>query len=1306
MESTTSTYAPSSYGTRYSTETGTSQSHQRQQGQADHYDLFLLLQDMLRTDENAILEFPIDHWGRDDAWNIGLGAGGFSSVSRRIAKGRWGKRSVMAYKRIRPVFDNDGRIDDAAALGQFIDELKALSAPDVRSHPNINRLRGIAFETQSHRSDGTLFPVLMSDPSPLGNLLDFVQDIIRMVDGPYWECCLDVARGLQVLHVNNFIHGDVKCENVLVFPTAAFEGRKFIAKLTDFGCSMDLSTMEANTHTKLRGATPPYDAPESDRLIQRELLPSTDVYSYGLLVWRVAIDGADPFTHQRYQFGAEHEATSAKQARIREDKRSETILSIALSAIYDMGLGLEADTADGLGEVLSIALSSNPAERNLSRILDVFEQRKGTFDRRLFGLSSPNGRYLRDFIKHDNGHMREMVHERHGLSVWSKVPPRAHHFYHITHNYGSIDAGFRGFGLSRLSPFADCVRELLLAVEHIYTHVRRPAPEIGKLHPIPSIDLGPNLEGSIKSVLDFLTVGGPEAIAIAGTCGNRRVFEQLTQPLETGINRWQQVNNSMLGLITSILPSKRPPSLRRAEDINEDAFGSVRGLYDRPGGVAATDTMVMINEDTSKLLHTYEPSACLDFHLLSTCRLPAALQGQLFKAVSSRASRKEANIQVTLMEEAICYSTGFGVPQDHVKSLSIIKEQCDLGYMPAQEALPRIHDALGFPVPENILAAPWYKRISASATSRPIGADVSVDQVDGIISLNKLTINDPRDGNIDRNDISPPYGATSLAARTALHRAVGQGDKTAVLELIGRGASIDQATGPIYFHNGRAGHMDPVQLACTWHEAEIVEVLLDANPFYPLNADGSGRINLLYFAIQCQSTAARMARHGFNQYFALMATIDLLLRRGCTNCVDNDGLTVLQLAVGSAALDVFEYITGIDSFMESVNELVAGKSALHLAIASGSSHKFELLINKGANVLQPPSRGHILDFAITIAAGNDYFAKRILELSRTSTTESDKHQALKAALRASQWDLADYALGIGASVNGLFDQGRAFPNMRYTVFGAVLNSGSPTAILQVLDAIIPLAEKHGQRLEFIVSPEFQVSALHLAAAEMFFHQKYEAARIYSTLFTIFPEKHHLEARDIKGWTPLHTAISCRNVVAVRALIDAGADVNAMSSIEGSPAGPSTKDLLFAQPFAREPIYNVHAGTRKAGDRALEQIFKIYREDPRARCAKRSTTLRAEQRFNASPRDRRVMDFVEVLSLLPDSLSRDDAGIMSSFLASAAVGDGKEWLHTFKLSLREIARRVQWSGIERVRFLKHQGMEKLKQMGLWEDYNDY
>ncbi|KAL3442876.1 hypothetical protein BJX65DRAFT_312336 [Aspergillus insuetus] len=1211
----------------------------------------------------------------------------------------------MAYKRIRPVFDDDGRLDDAAALAQFIDELKALSAPDVRSHPNINRLRGIAFETQSHRSDETLYPVLMSDPSPLGNLLDFVQDIIRMVDGPYWECCLDVAHGLQVLHASNFIHGDVKCENVLVFPSAEFEGRKFIAKLTDFGCSMDLSTMEPNTYTKLRGATPLYDAPESDRLIQRELLPFTDVYSYGLLVWRVAIDGADPFTHRRYQFGAEQEAAIAKQAQIREDKRSETILSIALSAIYDTSLGLEADTADGLGEVLPIALSSNPAERDLGRILDVFERRKRTFDRRLFGLSSPNGRYLREFIKHDNGHMRELVHERHGISVWSKVPPKAHHFYHITHNYGSIDAEFRGFGLSRLSPFADCVRELLLAVEHIYTHVGRSAPEMGKIHPMPSIDLGPNLGDSINSVVNFLTVGGPEAIAVAGTCGNRRVFEQLTEPLQTGINRWQQVNNSMLVLINSILPSQRPPSLRSAEDIDEDAFGSVRGLYDRPGAVAAADTMVMINEDTTMLLHNYKLSTSLDFQLLSTCRLPAALQGQLFKAISSRASRKQANTQVALMEEAICYSTGFGVPQDHVKSLSIIREQCDLAYKSAQEALPRILDALGFLEPENILAAPWYKRKSAAVTSQPIYADVSVDQIGGLISLDKLSINDSRDGCIDRKDISAPYGAASLAAGTALHRAVGHGDKTAVLELIRRGASIDQETGPIYFHIRRPRHMDPVQLACSWHEAEIIEVLLDANPFYPVNADGSGRINLLYFAIQCQNTAARMARHGSNQYFALMATIDLLLSRGCTNHVDNDGLTVLQLAVGSASLDVFDYITSVDRFMESINELVGGRSALHLAIASGSSHKFDLLIHKGANVLQPPARGHILDFAITIAPGNDYFAKRILELSGTSTTQSDMHQALKAALRTSQWDLADYLLGIGASVNGLFDQGRAFPNIRYTVFGAVLNSGSPTRILKALDAIITLAEKHGQRLEFIVSREYQVSALHLAAAELFFHQKYEAARIYSTLFTIFPGKHHLEARDIKGWTTLHTAISCRNVVAVRALIDAGADVNAMANIEGSPAGPSTKDLLFAQPFAREPIYNVHVDTRKAGDRALEQMFKIYREDPRARCAKRSTTLRAEQRLQASRRDRRVMDFVQVLSLLPGSLARDNIWIMSRFLAAVAVGDGKEWLHTFKLGLQEIARRVQWSGIERVRFLSHQGMEKLKQMGLWEDYND-
>ncbi|KAL4868862.1 hypothetical protein BDV12DRAFT_196842 [Aspergillus spectabilis] len=1378
MDSSTYTYAQSSYGTRYSTPATTeTQLHRPQRARADHYDLFLLIQDMLRSDERAILEFPIDEWGRDDAWSFSLGAGGFSSVSRRIAKSRWGNRSVMAYKRIRPVFTYDGEVDDGAALAQFIDEVKALAAPELRSHPNINRLRGVSFETQSHRPDGTLFPVLISDPSPLGNLLQFIQDPVRIVEGPFWECCLDVARGLQALHNNMCIHGDVKCENVLVFPSAGLEGRKFVAKLTDFGCSMALDAIEPYTYTRMRGATPPYDAPESDSMIQRELLPFTDVYSYGLLVWRVAIDGADPFNHHRYRSSTGEGAASINHAAIREDKYNEATLSLALSAIYDTVLGLEAATADSLGEVLTIALSADPAERSLTRVSDIFERRKSFFERRLFGLTPTAGRYLREFIKHDTGEMRELAHSQYGVAAWSRIPPRAHHFYHITHKYGSIDGDFRGFGLSRLSPLADCVREVLLAIENVYISCGRPAPSIGHRDPMPSSDAGPNLDGAVNSVLAVSTTGILEAVEVAGTCRDERLFTQLTDRLQASIQGFRQVAHFMGAFLGSVSGPKRAPTPNTLQTFNQTLATSTHGLYDRPDGLAATDTIVMTNEDSPKPLSGgFKPSSSLDFHLLSTCQLPVVLQEQLFRDVSSRARQANTiDFQVVAMEEAICYSIGFGVKQDHARSLTIIKECCGLGYGPAQEALLRLHDALGFPVPADVLAAPWYKiREEGQEDALSTSATAAEEVVDGpaksLRGLGELSISDTpphgdtmviaacRAGNLglvhallnegidcratnsfgesalhwvwkldatsirsivprlihsgaDPNAVarehpsSTPHGPYPLVEGTALHRAVAQGNKTAVSELIRHGASANLAAGPVFFHNGHSQHLDPVQLACTWHDADIIETLLDANPLYPVNADKSGGLGLLHFVIQCQSTAERMARHGSNQPFALQATIDLLLSLGCTNKVASDGLTVLQQAVGGDSLDVLEYVTEIDTFMENIDEIVAGKSALHRAIASGNRDKFELLIRHGANVLQRPTVSNVLDFAIKLAPGKHYFVKRILDLGGQAITQHDKNHALVASLKESQWDLADYLLGIGANVNGFSCNHQSAMNTRFTVFGDVLSGGNTTGILQALDIILPLAEKHGQQPEFIVAPDLHQSALHVTAGKIIFHDKDEAARIYKTLLTMFPEPEHLEARESRGYSALHMAISTRNAVAVRALIDAGADVNSMALIEGSPAGPSTKDLVFAQIFSRESVYKLDVDVRNAGDRALEQIFRIYREDCRARAAKRSTTLRAQQRPYASARDRRVMAFVEVLSLLPESLKHDDLEIMGRMITAMAVGEDKQFLRDIDLGIQEIARLVQWSGIEMVRFLRYQGRDRLRHLGIWDDYID-
>ncbi|KAI9372458.1 hypothetical protein BJX61DRAFT_542690 [Aspergillus egyptiacus] len=1330
MESSTyTTYVQSSYGTRNTTPVTTVTQSTQQQHQhfsrrrADHYDLFLLIQDMLRTDATAILEFPIDDWGRDDASDFGIGAGGFSSVSRRFAKTRWGERSVMAYKRIRPVFDYDGRIDDAAALEQFVTELKVLSVAEVRFHPNINRLRGVAFETQSYRPDGRLFPVLLSDPSSLGNLLDFIRDPVRMVDGPYWEFCEDVARGLHVLHKNSFIHGDVKCENVLVFPSASPERRKFVAKLTDFGCSMALDALGPNASTRLRGASPPYDAPESDAMIQREFLPATDVYSYGLLVWRVAIDGADPFNPRWDRSSQGESATDCILERIRENKRDETTLSIALSRIYDTDLALEPDTADGLGEVLTIALSSDPAERDLGRILN----------RRRFGLTAANGRFLREFMTDELGSMRELAHETFGLAVWNKVPPQAHHFYHIIHRFGSIDADFRGFGLRRIPPSAESLR----------------------------------LSQGIAPFMDALAAACAGAIVVAARYGNRGDADRLVESIQTGVEKFRQTCSSMAELFKSAAGSRLAAP---RESLEKSSYDHTRGLYDNPGGLAATDTVIMMHENATQPSPGYEPSSSLDFYLLSTCRVPATLQEQLWKDISRRATLEEPHGRVAAMEQAICYGNGFGTKQSHIQCLSIMKWQCDMGYHPAQDALLPIHEALGFPIPEDIAAAEWYKR-KRECSFQPSSETAVGDQLARATaeSLNHLCIADACDkddpvliaacraGNLSvlhavvedaaecsarnslgesvlhwlwkldpvliesilprlirggadinavayENPSSAPHIPFPLVPGTALHRAVAQGNKAAVSALLRHGGAVDQEVGPVFFHHGQSRRMDPVQLACTWHDADALELLLDAKPLYPVNADETGRLSLLYFAIQCQNTVARMARHGSNYYFAMMATVDLLIGRGCTAKVDWEGLTALQLAVEAQSFDVLEYIVTAGILVRDINELVGGKSALHRSIASGDRDKFELLIGHGANVLQPPTHNS-LDFAVRIAPGNDYFVRRILEVGGSEITERDKNRALSSAVLGSQWALADYLLGVGASINGLSRMESSGSLPQSTVFGDILGCDKPSAILQALDVLIPLAEKHGQRPGFIVTPSFHQSALHVAVGALYVHQKSEAARIYSVLLNMFPQKHHLEARDMKGWTPLLTAICHRNAVAVQALIDAGADVNAMGLIEGCPAGPSTKDLVFAQIFARGAFYRLDIHIRDEGDRALERILEIYREDPRARIAKRSTTLRAAQRLSAPARDKRVMDFVEVLSLLPDQLSHEGHMLPQNFVEATAVGDGKQWVEQFDPDPREIARIVQWTGIESVRMLRYSGRQRLELLGLWDDYAD-
>ncbi|KAK7442986.1 hypothetical protein VKT23_015932 [Stygiomarasmius scandens] len=221
----------------------------------------------------------------------------------------WGK--YVALKFVKRRGEGDGETE--RQWTQLILELRTLLHSPIRYHPNIVRFLGLTWDPSLGTSTQSHFPAFILELSELGTLAQFqvnregeMEMELKMLLGH------DVAKGLSILHACGIVHGDLKHENVLVFPhygrrrrSRTGEEIKFIAKVADFGGSvMDLQPEEDGDTTRkqyrLHTITPPYDAPETRDhalLLSAETVKKTDVYSLGLLVWRVMLDGRNPFDY-------------------------------------------------------------------------------------------------------------------------------------------------------------------------------------------------------------------------------------------------------------------------------------------------------------------------------------------------------------------------------------------------------------------------------------------------------------------------------------------------------------------------------------------------------------------------------------------------------------------------------------------------------------------------------------------------------------------------------------------------------------------------------------------------------------------------------------------------------------------------------------------------------------------------------------------------------------------------------------------------------------------------------------------------
>jgi serine/threonine protein kinase len=199
------------------------------------------------------------------------------------------ERPQIVYKTVRIQFTNGGSPTsrDQKAMSSAMMEIYALAHPPLARHENIVKLLGLAWGSNPYEPSH-LLPVPIVEYADLGTLQDLQARETLPSEGKR-RVCLDIALGLDALHGCGLVHGDVKPENVLMF---AHNDRKYIAKVADFG----FSVVEATARdTMYIGGTHPWRAPEASGPIAKSQLKATDVYSFGLLVWSVAIDGRNPF---------------------------------------------------------------------------------------------------------------------------------------------------------------------------------------------------------------------------------------------------------------------------------------------------------------------------------------------------------------------------------------------------------------------------------------------------------------------------------------------------------------------------------------------------------------------------------------------------------------------------------------------------------------------------------------------------------------------------------------------------------------------------------------------------------------------------------------------------------------------------------------------------------------------------------------------------------------------------------------------------------------------------------------------------
>eukprot|EP00118_Oscarella_pearsei_P018030 m.182126 g.182126 ORF g.182126 m.182126 type:complete len:979 (+) comp39287_c0_seq1:30-2966(+) len=206
-----------------------------------------------------------------------IGEGEFGEVYLGLLKGKEGKnqkkqkgkKTKIAVKSLKPgasAKDRDNFLMEASVMGQFF-------------HENVILLIGVV--TEGPRM------LIVTEFMDNGSLDNYLKDHDNNLElKVQLQMALDVSRGMDYLSSMRFIHRDLATRNVLV--DANLE-----CKVADFGLSRE--AVDENAYDVKTGGKIPLRWTPPEAIDYKKFTTSSDVWSFGVLLWEIMAYGEHPY---------------------------------------------------------------------------------------------------------------------------------------------------------------------------------------------------------------------------------------------------------------------------------------------------------------------------------------------------------------------------------------------------------------------------------------------------------------------------------------------------------------------------------------------------------------------------------------------------------------------------------------------------------------------------------------------------------------------------------------------------------------------------------------------------------------------------------------------------------------------------------------------------------------------------------------------------------------------------------------------------------------------------------------------------